>query len=147
MKYSQAQMGRVFVIRLEDGEILHEEIEQFCKEKDIEAGMVVVVGGADEGSKLVVGPENGEEFPVNPLHHIMDGVHEAAGTGTIFPDESGEPLVHIHLACGRQDSTQTGCIREGVKVWEVMEVILVELTSTTARRELEEKTDLKLLNP
>ncbi|MDY6863052.1 MAG: DUF296 domain-containing protein, partial [Thermodesulfobacteriota bacterium] len=29
MKYSQAKPGRIFVIRLEDGDIIHEEIEKF----------------------------------------------------------------------------------------------------------------------
>ena len=29
MKYSQARQGRVFIIRLEDGDIVHQEIEKF----------------------------------------------------------------------------------------------------------------------
>ena len=28
MKYSEAKPGRIFIIRLEDGEIIHEEIEK-----------------------------------------------------------------------------------------------------------------------
>ena len=32
MKYSQARQGRTFVIRLEDGDIVHEKIEQFARE-------------------------------------------------------------------------------------------------------------------
>ena len=35
MKYSQAKQGRVFVIRLEDGDVIHEEIEKFAREKGI----------------------------------------------------------------------------------------------------------------
>ncbi len=30
MKYSQARLGRIFVIRLEDGDIIHEELEKFA---------------------------------------------------------------------------------------------------------------------
>jgi predicted DNA-binding protein with PD1-like motif len=30
MKYSEAKPGRIFVIRLEDGEIVHEVIEAFA---------------------------------------------------------------------------------------------------------------------
>ena len=38
MKYSQAKQGRIFVIRLEDGDIIHQEIEKFAREKSIKAG-------------------------------------------------------------------------------------------------------------
>ena len=37
MKYSQAKQGRVFVIRLEDGETVHEEIEKFARAQSITA--------------------------------------------------------------------------------------------------------------
>lgn len=30
MKYTEAKIGRAFVLRLEDGDILHEELEQFA---------------------------------------------------------------------------------------------------------------------
>ncbi|MBA3036272.1 MAG: DUF296 domain-containing protein, partial [Desulfobacterium sp.] len=30
MKYSEAKQGRIFVVRLEDGETVHEEIEKFA---------------------------------------------------------------------------------------------------------------------
>jgi predicted DNA-binding protein with PD1-like motif len=31
MKYSEAKQGRVFVMRLEDGDIVHDEIERFFR--------------------------------------------------------------------------------------------------------------------
>jgi len=38
MKYSEAERGRVFVIRLEDGDVIHESIEGFAKEHGINDG-------------------------------------------------------------------------------------------------------------
>ena len=32
MKYAEARAGRIFVIRLEDGDIVHEAIEKFARE-------------------------------------------------------------------------------------------------------------------
>ncbi len=61
MKYSQAKIGRIYVIRLEDGDIIHEEIEKFAREKSIKAAALIIIGGADEGSKLIVGPEHGRK--------------------------------------------------------------------------------------
>jgi len=45
MKYSQAHFGRTFILRLEDGEILHEEIEAFAAEHSVKAAAVILVGG------------------------------------------------------------------------------------------------------
>ncbi len=95
----------------------------------------------------MVGPEDGDERPLNPMVHVLDNVYEIAGTGTLFPDEEGVPILHRHLACGREDSTVTGCVRTGVKVWQVGEIILVELTNTEAARKIDPETGFKLLNP
>ncbi|MBW1932392.1 MAG: DNA-binding protein [Deltaproteobacteria bacterium] len=147
MRYSQAKQGRTFIIRLEDGDIVHEEIEKFSRKESIRAAALIILGGADKGSKLIVGPEHGRREPIIPVEHILDNVHEIAGTGTIFPDESGKPVLHMHIACGRKTSSVTGCVRKGVKVWHVMEVILFELVDTTAVRALEPITGFELLKP
>jgi predicted DNA-binding protein with PD1-like motif len=147
MKYSEAKQGRIFVIRLEDGDIVHDEIERFAREKFIKAASLIIVGGADQESKFVVGPEEGRATPVVPMEHVLDEVHEIAGVGTLFPDDEGKPVLHMHMACGRKSSTITGCIREGVRVWHVMEVILFELADTTGIRTHDSETGFKLLQP
>lgn len=147
MKYSEAKPGRIFVIRLEDGEIVHEVIEAFAAKHSIRAASLTILGGSDEGSKLVTGPEDGRSSPVIPMEHILDDVREVTGTGTIFPDDEGKPILHLHMACGRNTSTVTGCIRQGVKVWQIMEVILFELTDVKARRLPDAATGFKFLVP
>ena len=147
MKYSEANPGRIFIVRLEDGEVLHETIESFAREKGIRSAALIVLGSADMDSKLVVGPEEGRSEKISPMHIILDNVHEMAGTGTLFPNEKGEPVLHMHAACGRDGSTVTGCVREGVKVWHVMEVILFELTESSVIRSLDPKTGFELLQP
>jgi len=145
MKYTEAQQGRVFVLRLEDGDIVHKVIEDFAREKSITAGMLIVVGGADEGSRLITGPVDGRQIPVEALTQVLDNVHETTGVGTLFPDEDGNPILHMHTACGRNASTVTGCIRTGMKVWQVMEVVMIELVNTAAVRALDPLTGFKLL--
>lgn len=145
MKYSEAKQGRIFVIRLEDGDILHEEIERFAKERDIKAATLIALGGADSGSKLIVGPADGRSSPVVPLSLQLDNVHEVTGTGTLFPDEAGEPVLHMHLSCGREKESITGCVREGVKVWQIMEVVLYEMIDMKASRRFDGETGFKLL--
>lgn len=147
MKYSEAKRGRVFVIRLEDGDVIHEEIERFAREKSIRAAGLIILGGADAGSKLVVGPLKGRGEKIEPMEYVLDEVHEMAGTGTIFPDEDGNPVLHMHAACGREGSTVTGCVRTGVRTWHVLEVVLFELTCTDAKRMLDPAIGFKLLQP
>ena len=54
------------------------------------------------------------------MGHILDGVHEIAGVGTIFPDKDHKPVLHMHIAGGREESTITGCVRRGVRVWHII---------------------------
>jgi predicted DNA-binding protein with PD1-like motif len=147
MKYSQAKQGRVFVIRLEDGDIIHKELEEFCKKKDIKAASVTIVGGADKKSEIIVGPEKGRSDTILPMTHILDNVYEVSGSGTIFPDEKGDPVLHMHIACGRETKTITGCVRNGVKVWHIMEVILFELVDCLSVRWFDPQTGFNLLKP
>lgn len=147
MKYSEAKPGRVFILRLEDGDILHECIESFAEANGVQAGAAIVLGGADAGSRLVVGPSQARSTPVAGLEHILQGVHEVAGVGTIFPDSKGKPVLHMHIAGGRRDGAVVGCIRRGVRVWHVMEVVLWEITDTTASRMLDEASGFELLQP
>ena len=147
MNYSQAAYGRVFIIRLEDGDILHEAIEHLARAENIRAAALVAVGGADQGSKLVVGPEAGRAEQIQPMHHVLENVHEVAGTGTLFPDDTGQPVLHMHMACGRKDASVAGCVRSGVRVWHVMEVILYELLDSSAQRIYDEASGFKLLKP
>jgi predicted DNA-binding protein with PD1-like motif len=134
MKFSQARQGRVFVLRLEDGDIVHEVIENFAREQGVAAAALIILGGADRGSRVVVGPRHGRAPQIEPMRHLLDEVHEVSGTGTLFPDEKGVALLHMHMSCGRGPGSVTGCVREGIKVWHIMEVVLFELVETTARR-------------
>ena len=148
MKFSEAKPGRVFVIRLEDGEIVHECIERFAAAHGVTHAALTMHGGGDQGSVLVTGPKVARcPPPIAPQTTVLGGVHEVVGTGSLFPDEKGQPILHVHLACGRGDQTVTGCIRTGVKTWHVMEVILFELVGCSARRLPDAATGFELLVP
>jgi predicted DNA-binding protein with PD1-like motif len=146
MQCTEAKQGRIFVLRLEHGEIVHQVIETFALEKNINAAAVIAVGAADEGSQVVVGPQKGNARPVQTMTHLLDQIHEIAGTGTLFPDENGHPVLHMHMACGRNERTVTGCIRNGVRVWQVLEVVLFELAEAAGARLFDPKLGFNLLN-
>jgi predicted DNA-binding protein with PD1-like motif len=145
MKFSECKPGRIFVLCLENGDIVHQEIEQFARDQSIAAASLIIIGGADKGSKLIVGPEQGNAIPVSSLEYVLENVHEIAGAGTLFPDDQGTPVLHLHMACGRESSTRTGCIRRGVRVWHIMEVILFELLESNGKRVFDPETGFTLL--
>ena len=145
MKYTETKTGRVFVVRLHDGDILHECIEKLAKEQNINAATVSLVGGVDKGSKLVVGPTDARAEKVIPVIYELDNAYEATGTGTIFCDEESKPVLHMHIACGRKGHTVTGCVRAGVICWYILEVVVTELVDCQAKRILDKETGFKLI--
>ena len=126
MQATEASLGRVFVLRLGDGDRIPGCIEEFAKEKNVLRGFCLLLGGVG-GGKVVVGPEDGDALRITPMLAALAGVHEIAAVGTLFPDESGAPKLHMHAALGRGDAPVVGCVRQGVDVWRLGEAILVEL--------------------
>lgn len=145
MQYTEGHLGRVFLLRLEHGEPMPQTLERFAEEHGVAAGLVVMVGGADEGSRLVVGPEDGAVLPPVPMVRALLGAHEVVGVGILVPNEAGRPELHMHAACGRGEATVTGCIRAGLATWHVLEVMLIEMTGFTAARRRDEATGFSLL--
>ncbi|MBM4446160.1 MAG: DNA-binding protein [Chloroflexi bacterium] len=144
MKSSEGKIGRVFVIRLEDGDAIPACIESFAEEKKISVGQVILIGGIGDG-QVVVGPRRSDEMPPEPMLLPVDGVHEVVGVGIIAPDNKGKPTLHTHAALGRSGKTTTGCLRPGVTTWLVGEVIIFEILGTDAVRITSEKASFELL--
>ena len=145
MKTCEGHPGRVFVIRLEDGDIVPECIERFAEEKGISTGYVILIGGIGDG-EIVVGPRRSNAMPPEPMLLPVDGAHEVVGAGIIAPDEDGKPVLHIHGALGRSGKTMTGCLRPGVKTWLVGEAILYEITGADVARIRDKESGFSLLD-
>jgi predicted DNA-binding protein with PD1-like motif len=133
MKASEGKIGRVFVLRLEDGDMVPESIERFAAEKGIRCGHVMLIGGIG-GGQIVSGPRLTEAMPPEPVLLPVRGAHEVEGVGIIAPDKEGRPVLHIHASLGRGGKTLTGCLRPGVKTWLVGEAIIYEITGTSVKR-------------
>jgi len=144
MKATEGKLGRIFVIRLEDGDALPESIERFAEEKKISVGQVILIGGIGDG-QVVVGPRKSNEMPPEPMLVPVDGVHEVVGVGVIAPDRKGKPNLHIHASLGRAGKTTTGCLRPGVNTWLVGEVIIFEILGAKAARLPDKKAMFDLL--
>jgi predicted DNA-binding protein with PD1-like motif len=146
MKACEGQIGRVFVIRLEDGDVVPQCIERFAKKKQVSVGQAILVGGIGSGD-VVVGPRRSEGMPPEPMLLPIDGAHEVVGVGVLAPGEDGKPALHIHAALGRSGQTMTGCLRHGVTTWLVGEVILYEILGAKVLRTQDKQSGFELLEP
>ena len=146
MKATEGRMGRVFVIRLEDGDVVPACLEEFAEKNGVNVGFVTIIGGMAEGN-IVTGPRKSDEMPPDPMLTAVEGAHEVVGTGVIALDEAGNPKIHLHAALGRADKVIGGCLRPGVKTWLVGEVIMCEILGVASKRVFDEKSRFALLEP
>lgn len=141
MQYTEGQLGRVFVVRIDDGEDMLTSLRQFVQDKGVRAGSIVFLGALMNG-RMVTGPE---EPVIPPVPHFVmfEGGWEIFGVGTIYPGEES-PHIHYHASAGRAGHALTGCLREKAVTYLIIEAVIYEFTGLTARREFDEKTQLHL---
>jgi len=141
MQYSEGQLGRVFVVRIDNGEDFLVAMQKFIGEKEIQSGTILFLGALKDG-RMVTGPE---ELTIPPVPHFVmfEGGWETFGIGTIYPGDSG-PMIHYHASVGRAGHALTGCLREIATTYLVIEAVVLEFTGLRVRRELDETTQLHL---
>ncbi|MFA4860789.1 PPC domain-containing DNA-binding protein [Methanoregula sp.] len=141
MQYTEGQLGRVFMVRIDDGEDMLESLHRFVLDKGIHAGSIIFLGALMNG-RMVTGPE---EPVIPPVPHFVmfEGGWEVFGVGTIFSGEGG-PHIHYHASVGRSGHALTGCLREEAVTYLIVEAVVFEFTGLMARREFDQKTQLHL---
>lgn len=145
MQYTEARQGRIFVLRLENNEVLHTTIEAFAKEHAVQRAAVLFLGAAQKQSRMVSGPQDETQRPIPVIINVLDNISEAYGVGTLFPDADGQPVLHMHAAFGHREKVLTGCVRAGVNIWHVGEVVIFELLTADGVRMPDSKTGFELL--
>jgi predicted DNA-binding protein with PD1-like motif len=141
MQYTEGQLGRVFVVRIDDGEDMLVSLREFVIDKGIESGSITFLGALMNG-RMVTGPE---EPVIPPVPHFVmfEGGWEVFGVGTIYSGEGG-PHIHYHASVGRSGHALTGCLREKATTYLIIEAVIMEFTGLKARREFDQKTQLHL---
>jgi predicted DNA-binding protein with PD1-like motif len=141
MQYTEGQLGRVFVVRIDDGEDMLVSLHQFILDKGIQAGSILFLGALMNG-RMVTGPEE-PVIPPTPHFVMFEGGWEVFGIGTIFMGEGG-PHIHYHASVGRSGHSLTGCLREKATTYLIVEAVILEFTGLSARREFDKKMQVHL---
>ena len=145
MKGVEAGIGRVFIIRLEDGDRLPECIEKFAADHRIVTGQVFFIGGSAKG-QVVVGPRKTREMPPDPVLLPFTEAHEVLGIGLLAPGENDKTVLHMHAAFGRGEKVIAGCIRFGIDTWLIGEVVIYEIVKARVKRTRDKKSGFELLD-
>ncbi|BBL68976.1 PPC domain-containing DNA-binding protein [Methanoculleus chikugoensis] len=141
MQYSEGQVGRVFTVRIDDGEDFLREIQRFVAAMNIRCGTIQFLG-AVRSATIVTGPKE-PVIPPSPRGEEIFGGWELLGFATIYPGEDG-PSIHLHTAAGKGIRSLTGCLREKAEVYLVIEAIVTEFVGITAKRLPDEQTGVNL---
>ncbi|HEX9861149.1 MAG TPA: DUF296 domain-containing protein [Nitrospirota bacterium] len=143
MEYRTGGIGRVFIVRFDDGDDLLESIKDLARKESIRAATIQLLGGM-QCAAMVCGPKE----PVTPPEPIWEGFsdgREVLGVGTLFL-AGDEPAIHLHGAVGKREATLTGCIRKDAKVFLVVEAVIVELTGIQAAKVTNDRTGISMLS-
>jgi uncharacterized protein len=142
MKYTKGNIGRIFVLKFDDDDLLLDELGRFVKKEKIRSAAMIFLGALKEGT-IVAGPKK-PVIPPKPNRLTFKDAWEAVGMGTVFVNKRG-PQIHIHGAMGKGRRALTGCIREKSRVFLVIEAIVFELRNISATKSIDPKTGLNLL--
>lgn len=142
MQYTKGNIGRVFLIKFDDKDVLLSEIDKLARKEHIKAGTFIFLGALREG-ELVTGPKKPVIPPEANWTRFKDA-WEVLGIGTVFTNSKG-PQIHIHTAMGKKDKALTGCVRKSTKVFLVIEAVLFELKGIKAAKDIDPATGLNLL--
>jgi hypothetical protein len=143
MQYTEGKLGRVFVVKLSDGEPIYDSILEIANREGIKCAAVYAVGGMRSGT-VVTGPEN-PRGKVVPRTISFDDARELVGFGTIVPLD-GKPSLHMHAGIGDQEHVTVGCPRIAANVYLVLEVVIIELLGIKATREFDPEFGVHVLS-
>lgn len=142
MRYTKGSIGRIFLLKFEDDDIVLDELDKFARHERLRAASFIFLGALKKGH-IVTGPKKPVIPPEPNWKKFRDG-WEVMGVGTIFTNKKG-PQIHIHASMGKKDKVITGCIRKNSKVFLVIEAIVFELKGVKATKAIDPQTGLNLL--
>jgi len=142
MKYTKGSIGRIFLIKFDNEDILLKELSRLIKKERVKSAALIFLGALKDGD-LVTGPKK-PVIPPEPNKVLFNGGWEVMGMGTVFSNKKG-PQIHIHSAMGKKLKTLVGCIRGNSKVFLVIEAVLFELKGVKAIKSIDPRTGLNLL--
>ena len=104
------KFGNKIVLRLKKGDKIIESIEKLAKEENIKACHFAGIGAANEIKLAILNPGD-DDYAWETYNEALE-ITSLVGNITSF---EGEPMVHAHITCSREDfSVIGGHLGEGI---------------------------------
>lgn len=142
MRYTRGEIGRVFVLKFDHGDVVIDKLRDFAKKERLKSAVMLFIGALKKGD-LVTGPKK-PVIPPLPNKVPFKDAWETLGIATIFTNREG-PQIHVHSAMGKKLKTLTGCVRGKSEVFLVLEAVVFELKGIKATKDTDARTGLNLL--
>lgn len=139
--FSTREIGRVFVLRLDQGDLVLDSIKELIAREGIKDAVVVSAIGTLDRCTLHMVMTTGYP-PVEHFEHREDEPLELASIDGIIAD--GEP--HLHAVVSDSEKAYSGHLEEGCRVLYLAEIVIVEINSLNLTRVRNEKNILKLIS-
>ncbi len=130
---------RTFVLALDKGDEVHEQLAKFAAEQKVVAGELRGIGGFSEVTLAYFEKKTMEYEPI-PVREQVEVV-SIAGNFTLA---DGKPKVHAHVVIGKKDGSTLAGHLLSARVWPTLE-LFVTTYSTPVERKTDPETKLPLL--
>ena len=144
MQATEGKIGRVFILRLEDGDTIPGCIEEFALKNGVRNGYVNFTAGIKTGNIQSSFNQNTEKQAAS-LNITLSEPHEGTAQGFISRNTQDKPILHIHGTCGRDGQTVSGCLTNSAEINVYGEVIVYEILDAVCSRITDKTTGMQLL--
>lgn len=140
MEYSSHKdLGRIFILRLDPGELLLESIEELASREGIDSA--IVTSGIGTLSKFEYHRVINASLPTQNEFLTVEGPLEVLSLQGIIA--SGEP--HLHAVCSDLESVYCGHVEEGCRTLVLIEASIVEIPGACLTRDRDPITGRSML--
>jgi uncharacterized protein len=137
--FSAINSGRVFVLRLDQGDLLLESIRAFIQKENIQDAYIASAIGTLDCCVMHMVMTTGYP-PVEHFERWDDKPLELSSIDGIIAD--GVP--HLHMVVSDHEKAYSGHLEEGCRILYLGEIVIVELSQSGIKRVRNEKGILEL---
>jgi hypothetical protein len=139
--FSTQEIGRIFILRLDQGDMVLESINELIVKEGIKDAVVVSGIGTLDRCILHMVMTTGYP-PVEHFERWEDKPLELASIDGIIAD--GKP--HLHAVVSDREKAYAGHLENGCRVLYLAEIVIVEVKSLDLTRVPNDKNILKLIS-
>lgn len=124
MDYRKGSIGRVFAVRMDNGDDVLNELSGLAVKENIKSAFFMMLGAMDR-AELVTGPKE-KAIPPVEVWSAFNDVRQIIGVGNIIR-ENNTPKIHLHAVAGSSKEMIMGCVRKTTQAFMYLDICIIEM--------------------